>query len=536
MNTSVKSSPMAGLPKPGAVPSWAPLALGMLLMYLPSFYDIFTGTWSTEENAHGPIILGISLWLLYRNWPQMLAASEGRRGSALGWPLLVFSVALYFLGRSQSIAIFEIGSFLTTLASLLLITRGSAALKAQWFPLFFMLFMLPLPPSLVDMLTMPMKTAVSYVVEKVLWAVGYPISRTGVILQIGQYQLLVADACAGLHTLFTLEALGLLYLNVVRHNSWFRNVALAILIVPISFTSNVIRVMVLTLITYHFGDAAGQGFLHGFAGMVLFVSALMLIIGTDSLLRFGVRESALPLSARDTDAPSSLGPRTFGPMRRTVAAAVLMGAAVLATIALQPQKLLADTGPRIELDKSVPTAFGDWKLDPDLGAMVPSETAQERTRLIYSQTLSRTYINSQGERIMLSIAYGSVQTQQLRAHRQEVCYRAQGFEIDELYSQDLRIDGVDVPATRMVAHNGPRIEPVTYWFTMGNSLVRSYYDRQMVQLKYALSDYIPDGYLYRVSSINPDSAAAFRLQADFSNALMRALDPVVRAKLLGGPA
>ena len=117
------------------------------------------------------------------------------------------------------------------------------------------------------------------------WA-GYPIGRNGVVLQIGQYMLLVADACAGLHTLFTLEALGLLYLNIVRHDSLMRNVALAIFIIPISFTANVIRVLVLTLITYHFGDAAGQGFLHGFAGMVLFLSALLLIMGVDSILQY----------------------------------------------------------------------------------------------------------------------------------------------------------------------------------------------------------------------------------------------------------
>ena len=95
------------------------------------------------------------------------------------------------------------------------------------------------------------------------------------MLQIGQYQLLVADACAGLQTLLTLEALGLFYLNVVRHTSAVRNVALALLIVPISFSANVIRVIALTLVTYYFGDAAGQGFLHGFAGMVLFLTALV---------------------------------------------------------------------------------------------------------------------------------------------------------------------------------------------------------------------------------------------------------------------
>ena len=122
--------------------------------------------------------------------------------------------------------------------------------------------------------------------EQVLFWVGYPIGRSGVILQIGQYMLLVADACAGLQTLLTLEALGLLYLNVVRRDSLFRNIGLAVLIVPISFTANVIRVMALTLITYHFGDAAGQGFLHGFAGMVLFMTALLLIIGFDTLLQF----------------------------------------------------------------------------------------------------------------------------------------------------------------------------------------------------------------------------------------------------------
>jgi exosortase B len=152
-----------------------------------------------------------------------------------------------------------------------------------------MLFMIPLPATIVDNLTMPMKMAVSYVAENILFWANYPIARTGVILQIGQYKLLVADACAGLHTLFTLEALGLLYLNIIRHDSLFRNIALAIFIVPISFTANVIRVMVLTLITYHFGDEAGQGFLHGFAGMVLFLSALLLIIGVDSLLHLGVK-------------------------------------------------------------------------------------------------------------------------------------------------------------------------------------------------------------------------------------------------------
>jgi exosortase B len=264
---------------------WLPIILGLAVMYVPSLYDLFTGIWSTDENMHGPIVLGISVWLLHRNWGAMEEAAKGKNKSSWGWPIFVFGLLTFVLGRSQSLLVPEMGSLILITSGLILLIRGSTALRAQWFALFFMLFMVPLPGFIVDAVTMPMKMAVSFVAEQILYLVGYPIARTGVILQIGQYMLLVADACAGLHTLLTLEALGLLYLNIVRRDSVFRNLWLAILVVPISFTANVIRVMSLSLITYHFGDAAGQGFLHKFAGMVLFLSALILIIGFDNLLQ-----------------------------------------------------------------------------------------------------------------------------------------------------------------------------------------------------------------------------------------------------------
>ncbi|KAB8041450.1 exosortase B [Janthinobacterium aquaticum] len=274
---------------PAWLPTWLPLVLGGLAMLAPSLVGLFRGIWSTEEQAHGPIILALSLWLIYRKWPEVLARTADAPPSHSGWPLLAVSLLLYVLGRSQQILSLEILALIATGLALLLIKRGAPAARMLWFPFFFMLFMVPLPLPLVTTLTMPMKMAVSYVTEHLLFWAGYPIARTGVILQIGQYQLLVADACAGLQTLLTLEALGLFYLNLVRHTSPFRNIVLALLIVPISFTANVIRVMVLTLITYYFGDAAGQGFLHGFAGMVLFVSALLLILSIDSLLQWIVR-------------------------------------------------------------------------------------------------------------------------------------------------------------------------------------------------------------------------------------------------------
>lgn len=278
---------------------WLIVVLGAAVMFLPTGINLFRNIWSSESQGHGPIVLMIAVWLFWRKWPDMLKASEGDSPWMPGWMVFICGIFFYVVGRSQGIDMVEVGSFIWVLAGLLLLLRGRTALRALWFPLFFLVFLLPLPASIVDALTLPMKIAVSHVAEEVLFWFGYPIARSGVILQIGQYKLMVADACAGLQTLFTLEALGLLYLNLVRHPSAMRNIALAILIVPISFTANTIRVIVLTLVTYHLGDEAGQGFLHGFAGMVLFMSALLLIIGLDSVLRLGIRSRNTQIATGD---------------------------------------------------------------------------------------------------------------------------------------------------------------------------------------------------------------------------------------------
>ncbi|MYM98014.1 exosortase B [Duganella vulcania] len=298
MTTQSRRTPLVNrLSDKRLLPLWLPIALGFLVLAVPTLYGLLTGIWSTEEQAHGPIILALSVWLIYRQWPALLAAGDGRPGTRAGWLLLLPSLALYVLGRSQQIVSMEILSLIGLSAAIVLLMWGGRGLAAVWFPFFFMLFMVPLPGPLVSQLTMPMKMAVSYATEHLLFMAGFPIARNGVILQIGQYQLLVADACAGLQTLLTLEALGLFYLNVVRHTSPFRNISLALLIVPISFSANVIRVMALTLITYFFGDAAGQGFLHGFAGMVLFITALVLILSLDTMLQWIVRKRAAAAAA-----------------------------------------------------------------------------------------------------------------------------------------------------------------------------------------------------------------------------------------------
>lgn len=270
---------------------WLLLLAGFCAAYVPTALGLFSTLWRTEQNAHGPIVLAVGLCFLYfkaRALAREGFISRARPTPRLGAAVLFAGVATYILGRSQSVYMLEVGSAVLVLMALVLLFFGIRVLQRLWFGFFFLLFMIPLPGSIVDSITQPMKIAVSYAAEHLLYSLGYPVARSGVVLSLGQYQLLVADACAGLNSLFTLEALGLLYLNVMRHESALRNALLAVLIVPISMSSNIIRVLILALVTFHFGDEAGQGFIHSFSGIVLFVTALLLTIGLDSVLRFGV--------------------------------------------------------------------------------------------------------------------------------------------------------------------------------------------------------------------------------------------------------
>ncbi|WP_377160886.1 exosortase B [Roseateles sp. UC29_93] len=264
------------------------LAVGLALLYVPTFIDFIHGPWRGDRNSHGPIVLALSAWYFYFQTRRLASQGETfdvRPAPLAGWSVLVLGLAGYVLGRSQSIALLELGSLLPVLLGLALILAGPAIARRYWFAFFLLLFAVPLPASIVDVITQPMKLAASWGAEHMMFALGYPVARAGVILQIGPYQLMVADACAGLNSLFTLEALGLLYMNVVRHESVFRNIALAILIVPISYCSNVIRILILALLTYHFGDDVGRASCTSSPGMALFLTALMLIVVVDGLLR-----------------------------------------------------------------------------------------------------------------------------------------------------------------------------------------------------------------------------------------------------------
>ncbi len=262
---------------------WLPVIIGLAALFLPTYYDLSQTIWNTEENGHGPIILLVVIWQAWMQRSALLLPPT-RTKPVLGSILLIFGLLLYIVGRSQQILIFEIGAEIPILVGTLLITLGVPTVLRLWFPLFFLVFMVPVPGFIVDALTGPLKYYISVIVVKLLYAAGYPIARTGVTISIGYYELLVADACSGLNSMFSLSALGILYMQVMQRTSFMRNAILLATILPVAFISNVIRVLFLVLLTYYFGDEVGQSYLHQFAGIVMFTASILNHFLLDNLL------------------------------------------------------------------------------------------------------------------------------------------------------------------------------------------------------------------------------------------------------------
>lgn len=250
------------------------LLVAVAAFVIPTMLDVARESWSTEQGAHGPLVLATGLWLIARE-RQRIAAVLHPGSTLLSFGLLIPLGVLFALARITSIIEIEAVVMYLTLIVVFYALCGGKAVGMVWFPLVYLLFVFPPPDTLFAALTQPLKIAISEWSVDILYILGYPVAGSGVTIQIGQYEMLVAAACAGLNSLISLTALGLFYTYLRHSSNWRFMLLLVFSIAPIAVAANLIRVLLLLLITYHFGEAAGQGFFHELAGMTMFVSALL---------------------------------------------------------------------------------------------------------------------------------------------------------------------------------------------------------------------------------------------------------------------
>lgn len=210
----------------------------------------------------------------------------------------------------------------------------------------------------------------------------------------------------------------------------------------------------------------------------------------------------------------------------------MLTAASLA-LALTPRLKMADQEQKIDLETMIPRQFGEWRQQGALESLVVSPDLKARLDGIYNQSLTRNYINDQGERIMLSIAYGSDQSYSTQVHRPEMCYPAQGFQIRSMSKGFVDLGEGRLPVMKLVATHGLRIEPITYWVMMGESAVRGNFEQHLARVKYGLTGKIPYGLVIRVSIISPDESQAYRTEERFIQEMLDAVPRSSRKLLIG---
>ncbi len=260
-----------------------PLILGFAVLAVPTFVRLSQQTWTREFGAYGPIVIATGAWLLWRQIPQFLRLAAP--GSALlTWALMALSAALYIFGRAYDFLTLETAGLYGVGIAMLNAKVGPRLMLVAWFPLLYLAFAIPPPNSFLSDVTAPLKEFVSWAATGTLQHLGVPVARQGVTIFVDQYQLLVEDACSGMNSIVGLIAVSLLYIYLMRGSSWLYSLVLVCLVIPIAIVANIIRIMILILLTYFFGDAVAQSFLHFAAGMVLFSTALALVFGLDTLI------------------------------------------------------------------------------------------------------------------------------------------------------------------------------------------------------------------------------------------------------------
>lgn len=254
--------------------------LGIVVLTIPTLIAVARDGWSGEHGAHAPIVLATGIWVV----TGIAAKAREVARPAPTWitvVLLVPCLALYAVARITSLVEVEGLAVYCLLAVILYSVGGVPVLRVLWFPLVYFLFLIPIPQSLIDVLTQPLKISISHAAVSFLASFGYPVAVSGVTIYINQFELLVAAACAGLNSLISLTAIGIFYVYVSHKADWRYTALLMVAVVPVAILANFARVVILVLLTNYLGDAAAQGFLHEFAGLTMFMVAVLSIFALD---------------------------------------------------------------------------------------------------------------------------------------------------------------------------------------------------------------------------------------------------------------
>ena len=255
------------------------------ILYAPIFYTLYRFRWDKVDYTHAYFILPISLWLTWRKraYLKELIQKTKSGNNLLSFSLLLFGILMFMFGWREDYQLIYTLSIVPLLYGLISYLYGMNVAKSLSFPILYLLLLVPPPFGILDSITLPMRHGVSVVTEAILSFFNYPIKREGLLLSIGYHDIFMGQPCSGFRSLITMFSLILVYIYISK-TGLAKKLILTSFIIPIALLGNLIRVIALCLITFYFGEEAGQGFFHNFSGIVIFIIAILGVIGVESII------------------------------------------------------------------------------------------------------------------------------------------------------------------------------------------------------------------------------------------------------------
>lgn len=258
-------------------------------LYLPVFIQLYSLRWQLIDYTHAYFILPIALWIVWRRlqviWEKITVQHKGPGilSQALYLALFAAGALLFVVGWRQDYLFVTTFSLVPLSAGLAGFLYGTGVLRELLFPIGYLLLLVPPPLGIIDQVTLPLRYWVSYAAAGILKLMHYPVSREGTLIFIGQRQILVGDACSGLRSLITILALALLY-AYLNSGSLRKKIILVLCALPLALFANLVRIISMCLVTYYFGENAGQRYFHDYSGIAVFVLAVLALAGIDLIL------------------------------------------------------------------------------------------------------------------------------------------------------------------------------------------------------------------------------------------------------------
>lgn len=461
------------------------------------FYEGLSATvraWSTEEYSHGYMIPAVVAFLIWQKKDQL---ERVRFDDAwTGVFIVLIGIALYFLGELSTLYIIIQYAFLVTLFGVAFSLVGWKGMRKIGIPLLFLGFMVPLPSFLFNNLSSLLQLISSELGVAVIRLFGVSVYLEGNVIDLGNYQLQVVEACSGLRYLFPLMSLAFLCAYFFKGALWKR-VVIFLSSIPITVLMNSVRIGITGILVDYKGIAMAEGFLHDFEGWFIFMSCLGILLGEMWLLSKIGRDSDRPLRevfGLDFPEPSPKGAavryRSL-PRPLMVSALIIVVAALSSSMLDQREEII----PQRTDFSNFPLQIGQWK---GVGEQMEQIYIDA---LKFDDYIMANYQDREGHQVNFYVAYYGSQRKGESAHSPRSCLPGDGWRMVGLSQKEIsnaHVNGSPLRVNRVEIRKGEHRQLVYYWFQQRGRVITNEYLVKWYLFWDALTKNRTDGALVRL--------------------------------------